>query len=86
MDANTYVGGEIDEETGCTDSSFEEVDPAKLPTLSTSDSATQAWYSGKQYYDFKKGTYQKKLGELMNKHKKNNPALTAAEKKRMTTQ
>jgi hypothetical protein len=61
LDTNTYVGEAVSPVADCTDSRFEEVDPAKLPTLPTKDYATEAWYKGKQYYDFKKGTYQKAL-------------------------
>jgi hypothetical protein len=58
-----------------------------LPTLSTRDYATEHWYSGKQYYDFKKGTYNKKLTALIAKSKAvGGPAMTAAEKKTQATQ
>lgn len=86
MDANTYVGGAIAAVVECTDSRFEEVDPAKLPTLPTKDYATEAWYLGKQYYDFKKGTYKKALVDLVTRSGGTGTALTAAETKTMNTQ
>ena len=80
MAAATYVGGEtLPKKSGkCTDSYYEEKDPAKLPTLSTSDAATEYWYSGKKYYDFKKGQYK---GTLQTIHAKALGKRTAAETK-----
>lgn len=56
MNADTYQGGVIAAggSTECSDSQFELTDPAKLKTLATSDEATNYWYGGKPYYDFKK--------------------------------
>jgi len=63
MDDADYKGEEVLPAVAeCTDSRFEEDDPAKLATLATSDRATEAWYSGKQYYDFKAGTFKSALG------------------------
>jgi hypothetical protein len=101
MDADAYVGGAITGVADCTDSHFEEVDPAALPKLATSDRATAARYSGKKYYDFKvgefksalvtksKAAYQKEHGDLDGwKLESTAPAsgLTAKETKEMNTQ
>jgi hypothetical protein len=59
---------------------YEEKDPAKLPTLATTDTATEHWYSGKKYYSFKKGTYNTKLAALIKK----GSTRTAAETTQMT--
>lgn len=71
MDVSSYAGGALTAKADCSDSKFEQVDPAKLPTLATSDDATEAWYAGKKYYDFKTGGYQAKY---------NNQVLTAQQK------
>jgi hypothetical protein len=52
-----------------------------LANLPLSDDATEAWYAGKQYYDFKGHTYNKKLKTLIDKTTK-----TADETKKMNTQ
>ena len=83
MQASSYAGGAILAKAGCTDSHFEQLDPAKLATLATSDAATAAWYSGKAYYDFKKGTYNAALTALITKGA---GARTAAETKQMNEQ
>lgn len=62
MDAATYAGGAIPKtDAECVDNLYEETDPEELVNLASSNRATDYWYSGKQFYDFKQGTYTRKL-------------------------
>lgn len=48
----------------CSDSLFTLKDPSKLENLSQSDVATEYWYGGRVYYDYKKGTYKEKYNKI----------------------
>jgi hypothetical protein len=64
INSNTYKGEVITSPqlpATCSDNIFELADPAKLATLATSDEATEYWYRGKIYYDYKKGAIKSKL-------------------------
>lgn len=72
MDDPAYAGKIAARPTAaaaCGESTFEQVDPTKVATLSTSDDATAGWYAGKKHYDYAKGA---------NKPLFNKVALTAA--------
>jgi hypothetical protein len=64
LNTNNYVGGSFstgDLDSSCVDAWYEEKDPAKLPTLSLSDISLMHWYSGKKFWDFKKGKFERTL-------------------------
>jgi hypothetical protein len=81
MNPSSYKGGPLPARASCGDSHYEETDPAKLPTLPTTDVATAHWYGGKAFYDFKAGTYKPKLKALIA-----TPPTAATALKQMNTQ
>lgn len=70
MNVNNYAGAAPSAKTDCSDSVFEQTDPEKMANFMLSDDATEALYSGKKYYDFKKHTNNKKLIALKAKANK----------------
>jgi len=55
----------------CGQNSFEEADPAQVTAMFYNDAATESWYEGKKYYDFKAGDFLAELdGEAVTAEQK----------------
>jgi hypothetical protein len=68
MNNNNYQGGSFatsDLDSSCIDAWYEEKDPAKLPTLALGDTSLMYWYSGKKFWDFKKGKFERTLQKAL---------------------